>query len=645
MSTPIIKIILDVKKDFDATYYESSDGSEKLDENMIQNLIEDNEFAIKIMSTTRSSSQSRQAGRIYSYDSDNIKYSVKPPNTNANFQIDIRRKNEVESRACDPNILKGQHLLSDKNVVALKLCLKEFDLTLNELGNHEKDDQHKSHDENKNKKTKTNKTPIKKEIRKEKRYLTNDMINEIIRIMPQTYDDLPAALQKENLPTQHRLLIFLYNFLEQYDILHLFPILNSISNPETSIQLYPSNDDQAINEKNDSGVMMLVNGVWSPTTNRKRNQYGKIKTPDGSTGFDKSNIQTEIITNANERNEALICVGSNIDKKSKSNPVEVLDCSNSEGVRIDEDTVTMKGVGVGTEIMVAKKMSEYAEEEKEKEKEKEKAKGNEKQISVGSRLKEGFGSGLGLGLGLVTRGKTIPKGDRGGLDVENIHVNLRQPFRSTTMFSKNTDLATAGPMPAAAAVPLTASSSSSFLSSTAATTAIPSSSSSSTSTSSSSSSSSSSSRAAAASLSSSSSSSSGAIMRRGMTVINPPKGPPSYADSTLQRRNTVAGSVRTRTGTPTLTGLGRGIGADIKLRTEIGKDGGKYVAKCVEIVRKKSERESLPGHKCTECAAFYKALQQQGIVSEDGMGEMLQRCSRHKVWYLGFVTDITECTV
>jgi hypothetical protein len=129
---------------------------------------------------------------------------------------------------------------------------------------------------------------------------------------------------------------------------------------------------------------------------------------------------------------------------------------------------------------------------------------------------------------------------------------------------------------------------------------------------------------------------------------------PSHAERTLQRRNTVAGSVRTRTGTPTgaesatgtgrergtgtgrETGSSRGLCVDTGIRKGIGKDG-KKIVKCVEVVRKKSEREGLPGHKCTECTAFYGALQQQGIVSEDGMEEMLQRCSRHKVTAL---TDI-----
>ena len=77
---------------------------------------------------------------------------MKPQSTNGRLQIENRRKTEVKSSAEVPHILKGQLLLSDKNVVALKVYLKEFDLSLNDLGNDEKDDQHKSDVENKNKK-------------------------------------------------------------------------------------------------------------------------------------------------------------------------------------------------------------------------------------------------------------------------------------------------------------------------------------------------------------------------------------------------------------------------------------------------------------------------------------------------------------
>ena len=61
----------------------------------------------------------------------------------------------------------------------------------------------------------------------------------------------------------------------------------------------------------------------------------------------------------------------------------------------------------------------------------------------------------------------------------------------------------------------------------------------------------------------------------------------------------------------------------------IGLKGGRIV-RCVEVVRKRSEREALRGHQCSECAAYYTALMQQGIVSEENMEEMLRQCSRHK---------------
>ena len=60
-----------------------------------------------------------------------------------------------------------------------------------------------------------------------------------------------------------------------------------------------------------------------------------------------------------------------------------------------------------------------------------------------------------------------------------------------------------------------------------------------------------------------------------------------------------------------------------------GVKGGRVV-RCVEVVRKKSEREALRGHQCSECGPYYTALMQQGILSEENMEEMLRNCSRHK---------------
>lgn len=53
-------------------------------------------------------------------------------------------------------------------------------------------------------------------------------------------------------------------------------------------------------------------------------------------------------------------------------------------------------------------------------------------------------------------------------------------------------------------------------------------------------------------------------------------------------------------------------------------------SKYVEVVRKKSDRENLPGHECDECYKYFAALEQQGICSPSSKAEMLQKCSRHK---------------
>ena len=52
--------------------------------------------------------------------------------------------------------------------------------------------------------------------------------------------------------------------------------------------------------------------------------------------------------------------------------------------------------------------------------------------------------------------------------------------------------------------------------------------------------------------------------------------------------------------------------------------------KCIDVVREKAERDALPGHTCFECEAFYQAMIQQGIMTEDSKKEHLKQCSRHK---------------
>jgi hypothetical protein len=53
-------------------------------------------------------------------------------------------------------------------------------------------------------------------------------------------------------------------------------------------------------------------------------------------------------------------------------------------------------------------------------------------------------------------------------------------------------------------------------------------------------------------------------------------------------------------------------------------------SKCIDVVRKKSLRDVLPGHTCLECRRYYDAMVFQGVVSTTCLDEMLQKCSRHK---------------
>ena len=39
--------------------------------------------------------------------------------------------------------------------------------------------------------------------------------------------------------------------------------------------------------------------------------------------------------------------------------------------------------------------------------------------------------------------------------------------------------------------------------------------------------------------------------------------------------------------------------------------------KQVEVVRKKSEREALPGHTCPDCQKYVEAMVEQGIYTRD----------------------------
>jgi hypothetical protein len=55
--------------------------------------------------------------------------------------------------------------------------------------------------------------------------------------------------------------------------------------------------------------------------------------------------------------------------------------------------------------------------------------------------------------------------------------------------------------------------------------------------------------------------------------------------------------------------------------------------KMVEVIRNKAERDALRGFQCEECAAFYNAQIQQGILDPSNIKDFLQYCSRHKAKY------------
>jgi len=55
-----------------------------------------------------------------------------------------------------------------------------------------------------------------------------------------------------------------------------------------------------------------------------------------------------------------------------------------------------------------------------------------------------------------------------------------------------------------------------------------------------------------------------------------------------------------------------------------------YIRKCIEVVRNKAARASLPGHECDECKRFYSAMIEQGIFQPGEKLHMLKECSRHK---------------
>ena len=758
-STLIFDIVLEEKKDFDATYFDGSEGSDNQDINTIKHHTKESVAAVIMMGAAINS--------LHNDEKDKLKSSkvTKKLENISDFQNDheenlviVKYEDEEKSGKYVPHVLEGQSLLSKRNIVALKLCLKEFKLPKKEfeieveLGNDETD----LHRENKK---------IEKN-EDQKRHLSDDSIEKIIEVMPQTVNDLPGMIQREELHTQKRLLHLLYYFLDQNDILHLFPILSTMNCIEKSDR-FPAanrnelsvlhgdkneirmriednssnkNDDKSKhsnnndnkndnNDDNSDKERNAVNGYvkyhnnlielnrnqivdpmemgnivekrrhrrpnlplrllstlrssssssTSPISitllqaleNKNNSDCTELKAKENSNSFSKSpnfthygrsrvidrharggdslygQIETSMSGKKRMRESSVLhssLIGEQL-KSKEVNPVEMLRCSDHHGGRAEARTGkgmgrwTGTGMGTGTgagarterDISGGAEMVKETVKEREKEKETWAAPAPAAAAAAAPALvsaietgrETGFGGlrGRSGGTAELTKGMVGTKDGRVGLGIENIHINLRKPFRSTTMISKS-----AAPTPAPAVLNATA------IPPTSTAPSSPSSSS-----------------------SSSSSSSYGAMMRRGLTVIRSPMKISSHDERTLQRRNTVAGSVLTHTGTGTSTGAdnvtgkgtgrerrtgtGTGVGStrglcvDTGIRNGRGKDGKKRV-KCVEVVRKNSEREGLPGHICTECTAFYGALQQQGIVNEDGMEKMLQRCSRHKVTVL-----------
>jgi hypothetical protein len=65
----------------------------------------------------------------------------------------------------------------------------------------------------------------------------------------------------------------------------------------------------------------------------------------------------------------------------------------------------------------------------------------------------------------------------------------------------------------------------------------------------------------------------------------------------------------------------------------INNNNSRQPLKMVEVIRNKAERDALRGFQCEECAAFYNAQIQQGILDPSNIKDFLQYCSRHKAKY------------
>ncbi len=52
--------------------------------------------------------------------------------------------------------------------------------------------------------------------------------------------------------------------------------------------------------------------------------------------------------------------------------------------------------------------------------------------------------------------------------------------------------------------------------------------------------------------------------------------------------------------------------------------------KCIEVVRKKTERAAIPGHTCDQCSDYWTEIMRQGLITKDQLAQQLMDCSRHK---------------
>jgi len=75
----------------------------------------------------------------------------------------------------------------------------------------------------------------------------------------------------------------------------------------------------------------------------------------------------------------------------------------------------------------------------------------------------------------------------------------------------------------------------------------------------------------------------------------------------------------------------KNLGQDKNLTESKPQDLSRPNYKHVAVVRKKDERAALPGYECSDCEAFYKALEDAGV--DVDKQRILNNCSRHKHLY------------